>query len=1758
MLTLLGLLALSTQALFGDTTDKIVTKELLVKKKAQICKDLIVKGSLQAGTVRAQEVLAKRLGAETAHITQDLTVDGTVNTKNVNATDITTKTLSAAQKITTKDLTATGTVDFSHADVIPPVMPEELMHKIHLGTGELAVGHGKIFNVPAVGEAYEFYMSHIANFAEQPEGLPLGRYEAFAQHQIQSNRNFFKWEAPRENVEILASTPVASLSTDTAFSLTSDNWAFSMSAAQRGAFVWSITNNDAPIFDAPGYFSGPGSTGYGAGRLGDIMDIEDPITGYKLRLWGANPTWSLALANYNPQDYNPGPAYFGGDANKTADFVLGIDNWYALTFEDLMIQFFRSADRLADYAFILAYQNGEFVEFPNGPQINDALARGLLYYYNQAILPFQMSFVGDSFYGPATFSLFLRGNRALEATPIVTHMGVIWSNPGQLPANGYQDKMYPTKTYDPLTDYNPFRDGFAQLVPYGAKRLQYAPTGPVTYPGQPNNTFSRYENQEPATKVRSYTIGTTLNGVHVFTHDLDAKPMNARLLRSFISPSVFAPTIPSSISAWHDVKVYQSQELTLDSADYTFVPLDVLEVQAIYEEGGTPVRVTAAQFLTHEGDAQYRFKCPFLLDPNSLVPPPLELRIRVNDGPFSEQPRILEVTKDFNTFYAVAESIFAGLSVFDLSSLRTNPDVLPEAALLTDNNGYNNIQLPGATLNSGVTVPVTYIPPYTFNQIAQNTRFNGPDVAPDYQFSNCHNLFVDELQGRVYGWGTAGAAPTVVFDIKNDPTHPKFLGASNEFYVHDGANTTYNREEALRILGYELPEGQETLTLGILAAETAYYLADWTGELDYKVDEFGANTGIFKPRVLAQVPLSQLEVRVGYAHNGWFTTDKRYIVVGDELVDQVQPYGTLGSNSWNNHWVLEPRYNAETGTWTLSSAQHLYGDYPAKVHNNYFVNESKDPFEDWMFTGTYKAGLRIDSFTYQPGYPINYSKDENGKIVPASWENGGPGGPSSNPFHVVEKGNVVSNPYEPRTGEDPAFTATWSCTPFTLELDTPASERLVIFDDGQNINWGRYQYGNTNPLVPPFDTLNNKIRLLSPTTSRNAGPVGAIGEKQDRDLTYYQYVGASSNLVSKEDGSLFKSPLYPGLAVNAAIDMDLRILGLPSSFNLDNYKLPDIEEMPVLAAERPAAGEMVYVMGQADSMIEGMVIAPYVSEVESRSQLFQDNESPVNRASKHQINEFIRKSEMLISIPAAPGFSGKPVFNKKGEIVGIIRDQNVHGDIVGVIASDVIKGVVAKTEAGLNSYWTQTVKNESTPLELSIHDSFTDPNIIANDPKPLCVYKDAENDLIYGFLNTLSSGVGSSLSYFIDPVSIIQSGDGTNPNPLTPFQQFGRFGAPTGVAMNVAAVDPQTGAFDYPAVIGYRFDGYLEPYRLIPLQNYTAGSLTPGEVLDGVVTDPNSPFVGELRSRSLYIKDASPIEIDGVEYPRIQVYPIILPDTNTEPYWRVPSGKDTSLFMATGEQLTGAKSGTQVLVVNGFEVTDASAVSPMPVWSRDANGVFDPKKALFRSIYFKNSVDRERFISSRANAWYHPEESFFQEKLSWYYDNATPAQWFSLKTIDSAEGISSTALRPVDRVVVGLDVMPLDPVLYSHPVQSIVSTKAETVFGLSFAPVFDWSADPRMTDRHVMIIELDPAFENNPLNDKFSYADVIYGWKLCDESEFKDFNIHTWFAHAAGLPNNTCAEFQVLRYNTETRRWSDEVVVKRVLVNSTQNPLHSI
>lgn len=56
-----------------------------------------------------------------------------------------------------------------------------------------------------------------------------------------------------------------------------------------------------------------------------------------------------------------------------------------------------------------------------------------------------------------------------------------------------------------------------------------------------------------------------------------------------------------------------------------------------------------------------------------------------------------------------------------------------------------------------------------------------------YTFDRAHNLYIDEDAGLLFVFGSnVGAGGALIFDLKNNPTNPVYLGVFNDYYLHDG------------------------------------------------------------------------------------------------------------------------------------------------------------------------------------------------------------------------------------------------------------------------------------------------------------------------------------------------------------------------------------------------------------------------------------------------------------------------------------------------------------------------------------------------------------------------------------------------------------------------------------------------------------------------------------------------------------------------------------------------------------------------------------------------------------------------------------------------------------------------------------------------------------------------------------------------------------------------------------------------------------
>jgi len=185
---------------------------------------------------------------------------------------------------------------------------------------------------------------------------------------------------------------------------------------------------------------------------------------------------------------------------------------------------------------------------------------------------------------------------------------------------------------------------------------------------------------------------------------------------------------------------------------------------------------------------------------------------------------------------------------------------------------------------------------------------------------SCHNIVINENEGIAYLVGctsTNGGGPIFV-DISN-PTNPTLLGDyTASGYSHDAQVITYN--------GPDL---------------------DHTGKQIY----VGSNGNIDKVVILDVtdknnvILISELSYpNTEYAHQGWFTEDHAFFILGDELDEQ-----NFGFNSKTLIFDFTDLDNPN-----LSSS--YFGTTPAIDHNGYVKGNE-------FYLANYRAGLRILDIT---------------------------------------------------------------------------------------------------------------------------------------------------------------------------------------------------------------------------------------------------------------------------------------------------------------------------------------------------------------------------------------------------------------------------------------------------------------------------------------------------------------------------------------------------------------------------------------------------------------------------------------------------------------------------------------------------------------------------------------------------------------------------------------------------------------------------
>ena len=187
-------------------------------------------------------------------------------------------------------------------------------------------------------------------------------------------------------------------------------------------------------------------------------------------------------------------------------------------------------------------------------------------------------------------------------------------------------------------------------------------------------------------------------------------------------------------------------------------------------------------------------------------------------------------------------------------------------------------------------------------------------------FGSAHNIVINEQSGFAYAVGAAtfddsnfsfGGGPHFI-NIQN-PTNPVAAGGyAEEAYSHDAQVVTYNGPDSEHV-GKEILIGSNTNEVVI-------------------IDISDKNN----PIQLSTISYTD----IGYTHQGWFTEDQSYFIVGDEI-DELD----FGFNSRSLVFDMTDLDNP-------SVSMTYLGPTPAIDHNGYVKG-------DTFFLANYTAGVRM-------------------------------------------------------------------------------------------------------------------------------------------------------------------------------------------------------------------------------------------------------------------------------------------------------------------------------------------------------------------------------------------------------------------------------------------------------------------------------------------------------------------------------------------------------------------------------------------------------------------------------------------------------------------------------------------------------------------------------------------------------------------------------------------------------------------------------
>ena len=282
-------------------------------------------------------------------------------------------------------------------------------------------------------------------------------------------------------------------------------------------------------------------------------------------------------------------------------------------------------------------------------------------------------------------------------------------------------------------------------------------------------------------------------------------------------------------------------------------------------------------------------------------------------------------------------------------------------------------------------------PPATFTEDA---HYNA--------FGSAHNIVINEDTGFAYAVGTSTFSGGAHFIDISNPTSPTAAGGySLDGYTHDAQVVTYNGPDT-DYAGRELYIGSNEDNVVIVD------VTDKNNPQSISIGTYG---------------------NVAYTHQGWFTEDQRYFLVGDEI-DELN-FG------FNTRTIVMDFTDLDNPTFFFE----YFGNTPAIDHNGYVVG-------DTYYMANYNAGLRAIDISDI----ANQNISEVGFFDTIPGTNGAGFGGTWNVYPFFASGNVVMSGDEgfflvrnPLLGVEELVPGDFALTP------NPANNRLTISSKNETI-----------------------------------------------------------------------------------------------------------------------------------------------------------------------------------------------------------------------------------------------------------------------------------------------------------------------------------------------------------------------------------------------------------------------------------------------------------------------------------------------------------------------------------------------------------------------------------------------------------------------------------------------------------------------------------------------------------------------------------